>query len=645
MVKILSFVLAILFLPLLILDPLHANAVRKVYREQPITGEEHVTARKGEGALLGAPPSSRLLAIGTVVDSTIYDYQANGAIGQRIVTLGDGSLHVMAMVSPDESPWNTRGMKYIYYAGGFFTNFGYIEGSGTGNQRAGFGAIVGYSYPGSPFGNIAITCSHTNLDGRAFGAHWYSFQDAFQGLGAFAPAEGDPGDGSNVCEAFLWPTLAIVNDETGNMAMTGLTGNQTCGTGGDDVGVVHKTFNDPQWGPNITLDTMNDPSQWSGPGPDVPMIAGDDTGYMVIVTSEFSTNIYYWESTDGGATWGARQDVTGFPIVPHVVPPDTSSDEYRPLQSVTVSMSPGGIPHVVWPAYQAQGVLPDSLFTPGTGLYQYRTKLEHWDPIHGITTIYRHSVGQADQVLMTTFTYNMGHPTIGFLGASDDSIYAVFEGYLDADRDPGTGIGYGDIYVSLSTDGGATWQDRVNITNSIGSDDLFPAIARFNPQGVVQELPGFSVGNPDGVNDFVMIYQNDDAAGTYLAGDEANANWDMLLVAPVDFDTRTGIGGGQNPGLPIPKAFALGQNYPNPFNPSTRISYQLPEEAQVSLKVHNLRGQVVRELVQGVKEAGSYSVQWNGRDEGGRTVSSGIYLYILETDKGYRSAKKMVVLK
>jgi hypothetical protein len=640
-----SVFLAVLALPILA-GTLLASGIRQANLEQRVVGDEPPPVVLSTGGVEAIPSPPRLMEVGTIVDSTIYDYQCNGAVGRRIVAIGDSALHVSCMVSPDAA-FVTRGMKYIYYFGGSFTNFGYIEGNGTGNQRGGFGAVVGYYSPDAGLGNVAVACSHTNLDGRAFGSHWYSYQDAFQGLGAFSPFEGDPGDGSNVCEAFLWPTLSVVNDLTGSMAMTAMTGNQVCQSGADVIAVIHKDYNDASWGTAMLLDTMDDPSQWSGPGPDIPILEGADNGRVGVVTSEFGTNVYYWESTDAGVTWGTRENLTGYPITPYKVPPDTTSDVYLPLQAATVAMSPGGTPHAVWPAYQAEGVLPDSLYTPGVdAVYQYRTKLEHWDPIHGVTTVFRNPAGLANFVVTTQFAYNLGHPTIGF-GPTDDIIYVVYEGYVNDDVDVTNGVNFGDIYVSMSTDGGATWEDRVNITNSLGSDDLYPAVSRVNPQGAYQELPGFSVGNPDGINDFVMIYQNDDVAGTWMRGDEPSANWDMLLVAPVDVMPATGIGDGKGTGggASIPKAFSLGQNYPNPFNPSTAINFSLAERADVTLRIHNLRGQMVRELVKGTREAGTYSVHWDGRDSIGQQVASGVYLYVLETDKGFHSTKKMVVMK
>jgi hypothetical protein len=639
--------LIVLIVPLICISLLNAAGVRKVYPETPLAGNESPPNLPDGGTLQKIPSPTKMFAVGSVIDSTIMDHQCNGTIHQRIATVGDSALHITAMVSPDEA-FTERGMIYVYYYNGLFTNFGYVEGNGLGDQRAGYGSIVSYYEPTSGLGNIAVTSTHTNLASRAFGMHWYAFQDAYQGIGALSPYEGPYGDGSNVCDAFLWPSIYVTNTPTGDMAMAGFTFNTSCGGGFDDIKVTHKTIMDATWDPPVLLNTLDDASAWAS-GPNIPSLAGADNGHMGVVTTDFGTNVYYWESTDGGVTWGDRQNITGYPIGPQKIVPDTSSTEYRPLQNSAISFSPDGVPHVIWTAYQAEGTLPDSTYTPGTDpVYQYRTKMKHWDPIHGVTTVYQHPVGLSDHATGTAFSYNVGHPAIGF-DETGQIVYAVYEGFVDSDQDMTNGFYFGDIYVSVSTDGGATWKDRVNITNSPGSDDLYPSIAHINPQGLVQELPGFSVGNADGVNDFVMVYQNDDVAGTFMRGDEPSPNWDMLLVAPVDFDniSTTGItdGKGNGSGTAIPKSFALGQNYPNPFNPSTSITYRIPEQAHVAIRIHNVRGQVVRKLVDDRKEAGTYTIHWNGRDNMGRKVSSGIYLYTLETDRGIQATRKMVVLK
>jgi len=91
-------------------------------------------------------------------------------------------------------------------------------------------------------------------------------------------------------------------------------------------------------------------------------------------------------------------------------------------------------------------------------------------------------------------------------------------------------------------------------------------------------------------------------------------------------------------------SLALYQNKPNPFNPSTVISFTLPKEEHVRLEIYDIRGRVVRRLFDGVMEAGFKELLWDGRDDSGREVSSGIYFYYLKTEKGVLS-RKMVLLR
>lgn len=82
----------------------------------------------------------------------------------------------------------------------------------------------------------------------------------------------------------------------------------------------------------------------------------------------------------------------------------------------------------------------------------------------------------------------------------------------------------------------------------------------------------------------------------------------------------------------IPTVYKLSQNFPNPFNPATAIQYQLPEASQVSLTVFNLRGQQVATLVDKVQQAGYYELQWDGTNQLGQQVSSGVYLYRISAE-------------
>ena len=94
----------------------------------------------------------------------------------------------------------------------------------------------------------------------------------------------------------------------------------------------------------------------------------------------------------------------------------------------------------------------------------------------------------------------------------------------------------------------------------------------------------------------------------------------------------------------LPSVFTLEQNYPNPFNPTTAIPYQLATVREVKLAIYNQRGQKVRTLVNQRQQGGNYKVQWDGRNEQGDNIASGVYLYSLITDN-FVETRKMILLR
>jgi len=94
----------------------------------------------------------------------------------------------------------------------------------------------------------------------------------------------------------------------------------------------------------------------------------------------------------------------------------------------------------------------------------------------------------------------------------------------------------------------------------------------------------------------------------------------------------------------VPEKFTLKQNYPNPFNSETTIEYGLPITSEVSLKIFNILGQEVRKLAYVSQKAGSYRVVWDGRDNQGQEVASGIYFYGISANK-FNKIQKMIMLR
>ena len=100
---------------------------------------------------------------------------------------------------------------------------------------------------------------------------------------------------------------------------------------------------------------------------------------------------------------------------------------------------------------------------------------------------------------------------------------------------------------------------------------------------------------------------------------------------------------------PTPNEYTFSANYPNPFNPETTIQYQLPAPSKVTIKIFDYLGREIRTLVNEEKEAGYFMVGWDGKDNLGNKVSSGIYICRLEAysakQERYANTRKMLLLR
>ncbi len=98
--------------------------------------------------------------------------------------------------------------------------------------------------------------------------------------------------------------------------------------------------------------------------------------------------------------------------------------------------------------------------------------------------------------------------------------------------------------------------------------------------------------------------------------------------------------------LSFPQEYQLEQNYPNPFSPSTSISFQAPRDSgdEMALRIYDLNGRLVRQLVNGKLARGKHEVVWNGKNDFGERVANGVYIYRLET-QGFSATRKLMLLE
>lgn len=171
-----------------------------------------------------------------------------------------------------------------------------------------------------------------------------------------------------------------------------------------------------------------------------------------------------------------------------------------------------------------------------------------------------------------------------------------------------------------------------------GNAPLFVSSAK-NPGEIV--VGGMAISSPpvDGTGDLVEFvfrtfedplpndFQVLEGVLVDLAG-----NVDQVVAVEIDrLDLR-------------PEDYGLDQNMPNPFNPATTINYQIPDAGQVKLIIYNLLGQEVRTLVDMNMEAGFHNMVWDGADDFGRQVASGVYIYRM-TSNDFSSTRRMMLLK
>ncbi|MEA2095864.1 MAG: right-handed parallel beta-helix repeat-containing protein [Candidatus Cloacimonadota bacterium] len=165
---------------------------------------------------------------------------------------------------------------------------------------------------------------------------------------------------------------------------------------------------------------------------------------------------------------------------------------------------------------------------------------------------------------------------------------------------------------------------------NIGEDPLFIGNGDF-PFSLLVDSPCINTGTPDTTGLNLPEYD--------LAGN------------PRFFGGRIDMGAYENQNIVssddylITNTMTLYQNYPNPFNPTTTISFSIPEESKIDLIVYNIKGQKVKTIANESFEMGNHAIIWNGDDESGEQVGSGIYLYKLNVNGKTEAVKRCLLLK
>jgi type IX secretion system substrate protein/putative pyrroloquinoline-quinone binding quinoprotein len=227
-------------------------------------------------------------------------------------------------------------------------------------------------------------------------------------------------------------------------------------------------------------------------------------------------------------------------------------------------------------------------------------------------------------------------------------------GYLVAGQTASFGAGGNDIYLAEITSEGDTVSTR---TFGLGGDDIGYSICQTPDSGYIICASTNSIGA--GLNDIYLLKldANLDTVWTQTYGGEGNEwAWQILcsndsnyvVIGTDDGDVyflnvrESNLTDINTPGedyLKVPNSFGLAQNFPNPFNPSTKISFSIPQAANVNLKIYDLLGREVAELINKEMKPGSHSINFNAGN-----LTSGMYFYKIEAGE-YSQTRKMILIK
>jgi hypothetical protein len=393
---------------------------------------------------------------------------------------------------------------------------------------------------------------------------------------------------------------------------------------------------------NLTPDL----GRFNGGAVEWPVVASRDDGTIGIVVTDIGGDLWLYESPSGDFSTGftvanitdfddSELDTLEFGGGGEI---DTTKIGFRPWHTADFIYDLDGTPHVVWAEGRAvvDEVTGEAIILVGLTIggenWSLNYRVRHWDPFTGISTVYISERGTQDTVITPVNTLPTSYPTVGVSG-DNRRVYVAFQEMTDEWRDDSPqDYGFGEIYSATAENGDTNWTARAHVVNASNEplmDDRFPSIARINPGGKVHL---FYVSDPEGNN--FALYEGEGAPVTrvYLM-------YHTFDPAPV------GIEESEPQSPPEPMVTGLSQNYPNPFNPQTTIRYALAADTDVRLTIYNVRGGIVRNLVNASQREGEYAVTWNGENEWGEGVSSGVYFYRLRLGDGSAVTRKMVLSK
>ncbi|MFO7675356.1 MAG: FlgD immunoglobulin-like domain containing protein [bacterium] len=522
-----------------------------------------------------------VIGIVDTVGGTTYDWQSNGPAYRQLINSPEHGIHVAWMFSAsDQTTFPDRNMRYNFYDYSArvwnWADPDFMQsGVNVYTVRSGFGNM-----DADPATGVAFISAHNNTPIRPVIA-----RDMAPGGGLFEYCDGSPN-----CEAYQWPYFSVGSTGTPHVTLIDEA----------SADLLFYSKVDP-WC------TFSSPVGVPAPQPD-PLfpnqnIAASKLSQKVCITwvnspdGATSPNPgFYRISTDGGSSWQNPEELPW---------PDAYGGDSLTSFHIT-SLHPfydkDDNLHV------AANVMP---FVGGQG-YIIPAQIWHWSAQNSPNWSMIHWAGCDPNNLGAAVGYNASYACRPSLGTdANGNLFVAWEQFDSANVEIGPPERLrADIFYSHSSDNGQTWAEAVKITDGGTVTHRFPSIL-------------------DWITDTVAVaYLIDQHCGFYLYAEGPATNNPVVVQK---WENPYG-GAVKEQGAVKPHALAASAS-PNPFARAARVSYALPRAGQVSLAVYDAAGRPVRVLARGRLAAGQYSTSWDGRDDQGRNVAAGVYLYKLVLDR------------
>ena len=595
-----------------------------------------------------------------------YDYQHNCTCEKMVSLTPSGGVHFCWMNGLQAQAID-RHIYYNYYnpaTGSLgWPDVGYQVDQG---DRAGYTTLSNFT------GGEAVVTYHSRLDP---GSGWNTqvAYDFLEGFGAFQTTDIDNVTGwdelswphMDVCQQNyihvvscesrdeVWQRIAYSRSEDGGMTYTGFT-------------VID------------TLVTIS-PTVATSPVSNKVGIAYCKSGFDVmnlgpydgLLVSQLNNTIALVESDDG-TTWNMtdRRDLL------NLVEPDSSrypdstwanGDTLRCYCDVSLLYDYDDYAHAAFTTrylgFDARlAAHPDSFAIDGLSLDA--SQIWHWSEEHNTLSIVADgwydvgspNAGANESRGSGAWRSTVDRPSLG-VDPGTGYLYCTYQRCVEGDTSggpiPSHGFANGEIFCSVSTDGGLNWSEGTNLTNT-------PSVNAYPGNCMDEDYSSLARVVDDTLH---VFYVEDKDAGGVVQTAPQEGTWTenpvRYLKVPADLvppgppfvptfefhvGPSTGVVEPTLVGGTVPADYALHQNYPNPFNPHTTIRFDTAQDGPVEIGVYNVTGQLVRQLVSGNRPAGSYEMSWNGHNDKGAAVPSGIY-FCRMTAGQFTEIKKMALIK